>query len=334
MSDGKLKKNLIHAIKVTLTAVLAIVIAEGLHLQFSVSAGIVAILSVAFTKRETIKTARDRFAAFAAALLIAALCFHTIGFDLYGFFVYLLLFILLCQFKGWNSAMAMDSVLISHFLTFRNMELASLSNEVLLFIIGVGGGIIANLFLHKDAYYMKQMREETDELMKHALHRMSLRIMDPELEGYDGSCFDTLNRTIDEAYTLARLNYMNQVSKDDTKDMEYISMREKQADTLYEMYKHISRINTVPVTAEILSEFFEKVSEQYSMENTVEDLLKDFEKLNAAMQEMPLPAERHEFEDRARLFAIMRGMEEFLKIKKEYVLSSEASLSGGSCQRS
>lgn len=325
MPKDPVKKNLIHAIKVTVTAVLAIVIAEGLHLQFSVSAGIVAILSVAFTKRETIKTARDRFAAFAAALLIAALCFHTIGFDLYGFFVYLLLFILLCQFMGWNSAMAMDSVLISHFLTFKNMEFASLSNEVLLFIIGVGGGIIANLFLHKDAYYMKQMREETDELMKHALHRMSLRIMDPNLEGYDGSCFDTLNRTIDEAYALARLNYMNQVSKDDTKDMEYISMREKQADTLYDMYKHIRRIDTVPVTAEILSEFFEKVSEQYSMENTVEDLLKDFEKLNAAMQEMPLPAERHEFEDRARLFAIMRGMEEFLKIKKEYVLSSKES---------
>ena len=80
----------------------------------------------------------------------------------------------------------------------------------------------------------------------------------PELEGYDGSCFDTLNRTIDEAYALARLNYMNQVSKDDTKDMEYISMREKQADTLYDMYKHIRRIDTVPVTAEILSAFFEK----------------------------------------------------------------------------
>ncbi|MBO6206339.1 MAG: hypothetical protein J6O73_05310 [Lachnospiraceae bacterium] len=322
MPDKKLKKNFIHALKVTLTAIVTILIAEGMHLQFSVSAGIVAILSVAFTKRETIKTARDRFAAFTAALVIAALCFYMIGFDLYGFFVYLLLFILLCQFMGWNSAMAMDSVLISHFLTFQNMEPASLSNEVMLFLIGVGGGIIANLFLHKDAYYMKQMRQETDELMKHALHRMSLRIMDPDLEGYDGSCFDTLNRTIDEAYALARLNYLNQVSKEDTKDMEYISMREKQADTLYEMYKHIRQINTVPVTAEILSAFFEKVSEQYSMENTVEDLLKDFEKLNAEMQERPLPAERHEFEDRARLFAIMRGMEEFLKIKKEYVVSS------------
>ena len=322
MPDKKLKKNFIHALKVTLTAIVTILIAEEMHLQFSVSAGIVAILSVAFTKRETIKTARDRFAAFTAALVIAALCFYTIGFDLYGFFVYLLLFILLCQFMGWNSAMAMDSVLISHFLTFQNMEPASLSNEVMLFLIGVGGGIIANLFLHKDAYYMKQMREETDELMKHALHRMSLRIMDPDLEGYDGSCFDTLNRTIDEAYALARLNYLNQVSKEDTKDMEYISMRERQADTLYEMYKHIRQIDTVPVTAEILSAFFEKVSEQYSMENTVEDLLKEFEKLNAEMQERPLPAERHEFEDRARLFAIMRGMEEFLKIKKEYILAS------------
>ncbi len=313
------KKNLFHAIRIILAAIIAIIIAECLQLQFAVSAGIVAILSVAFTKRETIQTARDRFLAFAAALAIAAVCFYTIGFTTIGFFVYLLIFILLCKILNWNSAMAMDSVLISHFLTLQTMEPKALLNEVLLFLIGVGLGIIANLFIRKDADYMREMKKETDELIKRALHRMSLRIMDPDMPDYDGKCFETLRKTIDEASALAHTNYMNQLSKGDLSDIEYISMREKQSDTLYEMYKHLSKIETVPVTAQLLSDFFEIVSVQYSMDNTVEDLLSDFAELDKKMKEMPLPTERKEFEDRARLFTIMRGLEEFLNLKKSYM---------------
>ena len=49
------------------------------------------------------------------------------------------------------------------------------------------------------------------------------------------------------------------------------------------------------------------------------DLLKDFGVLDLWMKKMPLPGERSEFEDRARLFAVMRGLEEFLQIKKEFM---------------
>lgn len=315
----KIGNNLLRAIKISAAAIAAILLAELAGLQFSVSAGIVAVLSVAFTKRETLQTAWSRFVAFAVALLIAAVCFNLIGYDNIGFFVYLAVFIVVCQFMGWHSAMAMDSVLISHFLSLKSMGIEALANEIGLFVIGVGAGIIANIFLRKDADYMKRMKQETDDLMKRALHRMSLRIMNPGMEGYDGSCFEKLSSTIDDASALARLNYMNQLSKKDTDDIEYIAMREKQSDTLYEMFKHLSKIGTVPVTAGLLSEFFEKVSEQYSMDNTVEGLLKDFGELDAKMKEMRLPADRCEFEDRARLFAVMRGLEEFLNIKKDYV---------------
>ena len=114
------------------------------------SAGIVAILSIAFTKKETLQTARNRFLAFLVALVISAGCFNLIGFTVPAFFVYLALFILVCQFMGWNIAMAMDSVLISHFLTFGEMNGSTLLNEIALFLIGVGMGIIANLFLRRD----------------------------------------------------------------------------------------------------------------------------------------------------------------------------------------
>lgn len=315
----KIKKNFAYALKIVLAAIIAIILADTLNLQFSVSAGIVAILSVAFTKRETIQTARNRFIAFVVAIIIAAVCFNAVGYNNYGFFIYLLLFIIICQFMGWNSAMAMDSVLVSHFLVFKDMSFLSLANEVALFFIGVGIGIIANMSLHKNKDYMLQMKRETDELIRQALHRMSIRIMNPDMPGYDGSCFEKLQKSIDEASALAHINYMNQLSREDVEDIEYIAMRKKQTETLYEIYKHLRKIETVPVSAELLSTFFESVSNQYSIDNTAESLLKDFEKLDDKMKEMPLPVQRKEFEDRARLFAIMREMEEFLILKKEYM---------------
>ena len=36
------------------------------------------------------------------------------------------------------------------------------------------------------------------------------------------------------------------------------------------------------------------------------------------MKSTPLPVERNEFEDRARLFMLLRRIEEFLMIKKEF----------------
>ena len=58
---------------------------------------------------------------------------------------------------------------------------------------------------------------------------------------------------------------------------------------------------------------------QKEISNLNENLLKDFGVLDLWMKKMPLPKERSEFEDRARLFAVMRGLEEFLQIKKEYM---------------
>ena len=314
----KIKKNIAYSLKVSIAAVISIILANFLGLQFAVAAGIVTILSVAFTKKETLKTACNRFIAFVFALFIAKLCFSVAGFTNQAFFLYLVIFIVLCQFAGWNNAMAMDSVLISHFLSFQKMDFASVINEILLFVIGVGVGIGVNLFLHKNEDYMLQMKNETDSLIKTALHRMSLRIVTPDIPDYDGACFNGLRASIDRASDIARENYMNQLSKD-TRDMQYIFMREKQVEILYEMFKHLSKIETTPISAKAMSDFWEKVSTEYSMENTVEELWREFEALDRHMKQLPLPTDRKEFEDRARLFAIMRGMEEFLLIKKQYM---------------
>lgn len=314
-----MKSIFLNTLKISVAAILAIICAQLLGLEFAVSAGIVAILSVQPTKKETVKTAIARLLAFLAALIISITLFNLFGFTLPVFFIYLALFILLCQWRKWISAMAMDSVLISHFLSFGKTGLAEIKNEILLFIIGVGFGILVNIFLHKKTDYIEELKSKTDEKIKETLHRMGLKILNPELEDYDGSCFISLNESIFAAKKQAEENYNNQFSSKDTYDKRYLTMREKQTKILYEMYKCVSKIREVPITARLLADFLEKVSIEYHKDNDVQNLLEELSQIRSKMKTIPLPQTRAEFEDRANLFLLMERLQEFLQIKNSFI---------------
>ena len=148
------KTVIFNTIKIAGAAILAILLATIFRLDFAVSAGIITILTIQPTKKETLQTAVGRFYAFIAALIIAFLSFTLLGYTLPAFMLYLIIFIFTCQTFGWYSSMAMNSVLISHFLTFGNMSFTTLFNEILIFTLGVGMGILANLHLHKNTDYI------------------------------------------------------------------------------------------------------------------------------------------------------------------------------------
>lgn len=315
-----MKSIITNTIKITLAAVLAILCAQALKLDFVVSAGIVAILSVQPTKKETLRTALARLLAFVLALAISITLFNLLGFTLPVFFLYLLLFILVCQWRKWISAMAMDSVLISHFLSFGKTGPTEIKNEVFLFVLGVGFGILVNLLLHEKIDYIEELKNQTDDKIKLALHRMALRIQNPALADYDGSCFVSLNQSIFIAKKQAEENYNNQFSKKDTFDSRYLDMREKQTKILYEMFKAARDLGTVPSTAGMLSDFLEKVSNEYHKDNDVKALLEELALIHDKMKAHPLPQTRTEFEDRANLFILMERLKEFLQIKHDFMI--------------
>ena len=66
-----MKSIIINTLKISVAAILAILCAQALRLDFAVSAGIVAILSVQPTQKETLRTALARLFAFAVALVIS-----------------------------------------------------------------------------------------------------------------------------------------------------------------------------------------------------------------------------------------------------------------------
>lgn len=315
----RLNKNLIiNSIKIILAAVVAILAATVLKLEYAMSAGIVAILTIQPTKKETIRVALGRLSAFAVALVIAYVCFSVCGYTVAGFFVYLGIYVFVCQIFGWYSAMAMNSVLISHFVSLGSMSLWAIGNEVMIFVVGVGCGIIANLHLRKRADYIERLKKEADEQIIKILSRMSMRILDKDISDYNGECFTILRRQIREAKNVAEENYNNQFGSQDTFDVEYIAMRDRQCQVLYEMYKSVRQMDTSPHTAGAISKFMKDMAGEFGLENNGKRLKEQFAVMDNDMKSQPLPVTRKEFEDRARLFMLMRSIEEFIEIKVEF----------------
>lgn len=312
------KEILINSLKIISASLIAISLAMLLHLEFAVSAGIVAILTIMPTKKETIKTATGRLFAFAVALVIAFACYTLIGFHIWAFVVFLVIYIIVCQIFGWYNALTVCAMIMSHFLTFGDMGMKHILNEVLIFVLGVGMGVLANLHLRKDVNYIEQLKDETDAQIKKILARMSERILDKDLSDYNGECLHELRKSIRHAKNVADRNYNNQFRTTDVYDIEYIRMRDKQCMVLHEMYKIVRHIETTPNTAHLISDFLKYMAETYHKDNDGKVTLEKFREMDKEMKSRPLPVERKEFEDRAMLFGLMRKIEEFVLLKIEF----------------
>ena len=148
---------ILKSVKITAGAILAILFASCLNLKYSATAGIITILSIQNTKKETIQTAFARGEAFCCALLVSFLCYNFFGYTTAAFGIYLLVFTTLCLTMKWSSAIAMDSVLITHFLAEKIMNIPMIANEISLFLIGAGIGVLLNLSLRPKIKWQKQM---------------------------------------------------------------------------------------------------------------------------------------------------------------------------------
>ena len=313
-----MKRIIIDSIKVSIAVAIAIAIANILQLEYAISAGIVAVLSIRPTKRETLSLATGRLVAFGIALLIAAVSYRIFGFTQLGFWIYIIPYVFICYVKEWTAAITINSVLVSHFITYQSMDLEHVLNEVLIFGIGVSVGILMNLHLHNKDEYVEKLKTETAEQIRKILQVIAHRIQDKDAPDYTTACFWELEHLLREAKNAAEENYNNKLRNRDKNDMEYIAMRQKQYNVLLDMYKTVKTLQTKPHTSHLISDFFEQMAEEFHRDNDGVGLMESFRKMDAEMKKRPLPIERQEFEDRARLFIMMRYIEEFIMIKMEF----------------
>lgn len=306
------------ALKFACAMILAVFLANSLQLKYAVTAGIITVLSIQNTKKETVKIARNRGLAFVCALAIAFCCYRGLGFHIAAFSLYLFLFAFVCFVAKWPEAIAMNSVLISHFLAEQSFSPQMLANEVLLFLIGVGCGVITNLHLRPREEVFSSLAAQVDEEMKGILYRMSVNLRKSDKHGYTADCFERLEEKLRQAKQAALLNWNNTFRKNPDYEIDYIDMRENQSRVLKDIYQSIMMIQGSPRQTKKVADFLKQVEEQYDRNNDAIALIQQLQNTIEEMRQDELPQDRAEFEARAVTYYLLRQMEELLYLKNRW----------------
>lgn len=134
-------------IKIAVGSVASIFLADVLGLGYSTAAGIITLLTIQDTSRETITISVKRICAFLLATLIAYTVFHIVGYYVFAYGIFLFLFVAGCILMRMGDAVSINAVLATHYLLEKDMSLPLIGNEALLLLIGAGIGTLLNLYM-------------------------------------------------------------------------------------------------------------------------------------------------------------------------------------------
>ena len=314
------REKWLKSIKFALASVLAIGLADLLGLKYATTAGIITILSIQNTKKETLKVAARRAAAFVCSLLLAGVSFGIFGFTIGGFTVFLLGFSGICLYLGWPEALSMCAVLVSHFLTEQRMDQAALVNETLLFVIGAGMGILANLHLHRKTVEFDELAKQADTDMQEALIALTAQLTGQSSKSSSREKLEQLQGALEQLQECAHRNRNNTLWAASPYETDYADMRSGQAGVLSHICESAAMLELIPGQARAVAGLMEEIEQEYCRNNPVEGLLEKLYRMYEQMRREPLPVSREEFEARAVLFYVLKQIEAFLNYKRSFAL--------------
>lgn len=321
--------NYLKIIKIAIGSSIAILIANILGLSYSASAGIITLLSIQDTKKQTIHVAKRRIIACAFAFITAYVLFQSIGYYTYVFGIFLFVFIAGSYLLKVEDGIAMCSVLVTHFLIEKNMSPEFIWNEILIFTIGAATGVIFNLFMPNSTKQIKSMIISLEEDMRRALGEVSVQIgwcEDAEQCMIKNTeIFEHIILELEDKLTLGLKksyeNIDNRLLSSTKYYLGYFSMRKEQVNYLKDIVKQTSLLTYAPKQAYIIKDFVHKIETQFREYNNAETLLYELECIKLKLKEESNPVTREEFENRAILYIILNHLDNFLKLKRDFVKS-------------
>lgn len=311
-------------LKSAIGSTLAIVIASRFNLLYSVTAGIITLLTIQNTRKETLEIALKRIAAFFLAMFLAYLSFRFLGFTTIAFGFFVFFFVALANFLGIQAGVTMNSVLVTHFLVEQRMDFPLIINEALILLIGMSIGVLVNLIMTSNLDEIKKEQKIVEDRMKETINcmaRMLKRRQDCDYVQAQRERIDLINledlidRLLVKAYEEAGNNLLSETRY----RISYLEMRKLQLGLLSDIRKSIEDIHDVLPQGLELSAYMKKMSAEFTEENNVKSLLTELDALYEHFRKEDLPKTRNEFENRAILFNISRDLESFLEIKRTFV---------------
>ncbi len=315
------RKLCLKALKIATGSSFAIYLALMLNLEYEISAGTIALLTVVTTKWETMKLSVSRLVTMVITILVAWLVFTHFSNEwvAYGLFIFLL--VTMSEVLGWGATISVNAVIGAHFLTRLEFDRYFIMNEVMLVLVGTSVAVVLNLFHNNGG-----TRKELIQNMRYVEGKLQMLL--GELAEYllnetmTGSVWGEICELEDKLkqYIIDACEYQNNTfSSHPSYYIDYFEMRMQQFNVLHNLHYEIKKIRSMPVQAQIVADYMLYVSEYVVEINSPLKQLEQLEKLFDNMKQEPLPESRAEFESRAILYHILMDLEDFLIFKKRFV---------------
>lgn len=308
----------LRTLKIALSTVVAIFIAEFFQLDSSVSAGIIAILSVLETRKTSFKIAGQRVISTLLALGIAAVLFQLFGFSTLVFGLYLLLYVPTAYKLNVQSGIPPCSVLVTHLLIAESTSWDLLLNELLLMLIGAGMALLVNLYMPSNANKITDIRNKVEKQMQKMLYQIDDCLQNGIQTDISDNELKILDLLLKDGIQLAHDEADNRFINQSYYSIRYFEMRKTQARILEQMQYNLKQISIPLSQSKILAGLYYLTAETLHEYNPGINLLEEIDELTRYFRESDLPQTREEFEKRAILFQLLNDFERFILIKKDF----------------
>jgi len=351
------KVNPWYIFKAGIGSAIAIILAELFGLSYSPSAGIITLLTIQNTKKETLSIAAKRIISFLLAVTVSYLLFNGFGYNPWVFGIFVLIFAGLSNLFNLKEGISMNSVLMTHFLIEKRMDPQLFFNEVMILGIGMGIGVAVNMFMpsYRKEIFIKQYLLEIE--FKKVLRAMAFALKNkkacliqdfsddlpnkekPVFTGIEtesgisdqGSLnneniiinFRDLETLLEELLHKAYEDAGNRLLSDTRYLITYLEMRKHQIEVLKDISRDISNIPVLLKQSIPLADFLNRIADSFHEMNNAKGLLEDLKNLYNHYKQDKLPTTREEFEYRAVLYQILKELEYFLLIKRNFVIDIE-----------
>lgn len=308
----------IKTIKMGVGGTVAILLAELLKLEYASSAGIIAILSIQSTRKESVEIALRRLYAATIALAIGSMIFTCLGYHAVSFGIYLILFIPTAARCKVTEGIVPASVLVTHLLGKGQVSVALLMNEAALMLVGILTALLINIYMPSLEKHLLMEKQEIEDRMFLILSRMCqvLRGEEKELKVKEdlSELESALVRGRKKAYQYRNNSLMSEKSLYE----KYFEMRYSQYQVLLYSVKHFERFYKLPVQAQKVAVLTEEAALTVRGKKRVEQAMATLAEVRHTFQEDKLPSSRNEFENRAMLYQFLTDIEQFLYVKQQF----------------
>lgn len=308
-------------LKTAVAAGIAMLISETIHLDYFVFAAIIAILSIQETRKKSIRASYERVMASLLAIGMGAAMFTLLGYSPVTLTLYFVIFIPLVQQLKLQDGLITSVVILTHLYTEAQFSLELFINELLLIAIGVGVGLVVNMYMPTLDREIERIKDSIDRSLAVLFYDVAACVETGVYNNHSMMLIKTRDY-LKEGKDLALRRMGNSIGKrNEDMDYLYFRMRERQYDILKRVADNAREITMVVNEAKPVATFLRRVGDHVNEQADASVFLQELEEMiEHYRKNVPLPTTREEFEVRSSLLNILSDVKSYLILKERYIL--------------